>query len=256
MGDAAEAGGAGERGERGTAGDGPPRRTTRRKRRAVALALCLPGAPCPGAGGFLAGGSLPSAPPLFPPRGCRRTWSARASAPPAPTDAHDPQDALRNDGVNGTRPAASADIAYFYLQDALGLDEETLWKVTLEAPSALGMTPRNLANKVSVLRRTMDLSDEDVRAILAKQPAVLHYSAERNLAPTILFLGEWRERARAARRGVAIPSTACLTLPPCAFFPPSLPSPPASPDVGPEQGRAAAPDPGVPEHPGLLPGEP
>ncbi|KAL7465732.1 hypothetical protein ACHAXS_006058 [Conticribra weissflogii] len=80
------------------------------------------------------------------------------------------------------------DIAYFYLRDTLGLSEETMWKITLDAGSLLGMTPRNLDKKVSLLRRTMNLSDEDVRVILGKQPALLHYSAERNLAPTILFL--------------------------------------------------------------------
>ena len=52
----------------------------------------------------------------------------------------------------------------------------------------LGMTSRNLEKKISLLRRTMNLSDEDIRVILGKQPALLHYSADRNLAPTILFL--------------------------------------------------------------------
>jgi len=50
------------------------------------------------------------------------------------------------------------------------------------------MTSRNLEKKISLLRRTMNLSDEDIRVILGKQPALLHYSADRNLAPTILFL--------------------------------------------------------------------
>jgi mTERF domain-containing protein len=80
------------------------------------------------------------------------------------------------------------DIAYYYLQKTIGLSEETMWKITLEAGSVLGMTPRNLEKKVSVLRRTMDLSDEDIREMLGKQPALLHYSADRNLAPTILLL--------------------------------------------------------------------
>ena len=50
------------------------------------------------------------------------------------------------------------------------------------------MTPRNLEKKISLLRRTMNLSDEDVRLIVSKQPAILHYSAERNLGSTIIFL--------------------------------------------------------------------
>ena len=80
------------------------------------------------------------------------------------------------------------DIAYYYLKNTIGLNEEIMWKITLEAGSILGMTPANLKKKISLLRRTMDLSDEDIREILGKQPAVLHLSADRNLAPTILLL--------------------------------------------------------------------
>jgi len=96
------------------------------------------------------------------------------------------------------------DIAYFYLRDTLGLSEETMWKITLDAGSLLGMTPRNLDKKVSLLRRTMNLSDEDVRVILGKQPALLHYSAERNLAPTILFLVRALDLSKGELRGMII----------------------------------------------------
>ena len=99
-----------------------------------------------------------------------------------------PTDILRNIAINNNTQSLAPDIAYFYLQNTLGLSEETMWKITLEAGTILGMTPRNLEKKVSLLRRTMNLSDEDVRVILGKQPAVLHYSADRNVAPTILFL--------------------------------------------------------------------
>ena len=78
------------------------------------------------------------------------------------------------------------DIACYYLQNTIGLSEDAVWKVTLESCSIL--TPCNLEKKVTLLRRTMNLSDEDVRIILGKTPTLLHYSAERNLAPTILFL--------------------------------------------------------------------
>ncbi|KAL7446106.1 hypothetical protein ACHAXH_008718 [Discostella pseudostelligera] len=98
-----------------------------------------------------------------------------------------PKDTLLSIGANSTQTLAP-DIAYFYLQNTLGLSEEAMWKVTLESESILGMTPRNLEKKVSLLRRTMNLSDEDVRVVLGKQPTLLHYSADRNLAPTILFL--------------------------------------------------------------------
>ena len=68
-----------------------------------------------------------------------------------------------------------------------------MWSIILITISfsifiVLGMTSRNLEKKISLLRRTMNLSDEDIRVILGKQPALLHYSADRNLAPTILFL--------------------------------------------------------------------
>jgi mTERF domain-containing protein len=85
-------------------------------------------------------------------------------------------------------PSLVPDIAYYYLQKTIGLSEETMWKITLDASSALGMTPRNLEKKISLLRRTMDLSDKDVREIIDKQPAILHLSADRNLSPTILLL--------------------------------------------------------------------
>lgn len=98
-----------------------------------------------------------------------------------------PTNTLLNIGINSTQTLVP-DIAYFYLRNTIGLSEEAMWKVTLESCSILGMTPRNLEKKVTLLRRTMNLSDEDVRVILGKTPTLLHYSAERNLAPTILFL--------------------------------------------------------------------
>jgi mTERF domain-containing protein len=82
----------------------------------------------------------------------------------------------------------SSDIAYFYLKNEIGMSEEAMWKITLEAGSALGMTAHTLRRKVDLLRRTMDLSDGDVQTLLARQPTILHLSADKNLAPTILFL--------------------------------------------------------------------
>lgn len=56
-----------------------------------------------------------------------------------------PKDTLVNIGETAFAP----DIAYFYLQNTLGLSEEAMWRVTLESESILGMTPRNLEKKVS-----------------------------------------------------------------------------------------------------------
>jgi mTERF domain-containing protein, mitochondrial len=84
--------------------------------------------------------------------------------------------------------AESTDIAYFYLKNEIGMSEEAMWKITLEAGSALGMTAHTLRRKVDLLRQTMDLQDTDIQTILERQPTILHLSADKNLAPTILFL--------------------------------------------------------------------
>ncbi len=48
-----------------------------------------------------------------------------------------PMDALPTLGLNLTQSLVP-DIAYYYLQNTLGLSEETMWKITLEAGSVLG----------------------------------------------------------------------------------------------------------------------
>ena len=102
------------------------------------------------------------------------------------------------------------DIAYFYLQNTLGLSEESMWKITFYSGSILGMTPRNLDNKVSLLKRMMDLSDDDVRVMVTKQPAILQYSAQRNLAPTILFLVRSLEMSKKELRTLLLDSPSIL----------------------------------------------
>ena len=82
-----------------------------------------------------------------------------------------------------------------------------MWSIILITISfsifiVLGMTSSNLEKKISLLRRTMNLSDEDIRVILGKQPALLHYSADRNLAPTILFLVRALDLSKAELRTV------------------------------------------------------
>ena len=72
------------------------------------------------------------------------------------------------------------------------------------------MTPRNLEKKVSLLRRSMNLSDEDLRVILAKQPAVLHYSAERNLGSTIIFLVRALDLSKSELRSLVLDSPSIL----------------------------------------------
>lgn len=80
------------------------------------------------------------------------------------------------------------DVAYFYLQNELGMLPEDMCKITHEAGSALGLKSATLRKKVDLLRETMNLTDEDIRVIIRLSPTVLHLSADKNLAPTILFL--------------------------------------------------------------------
>jgi len=79
-------------------------------------------------------------------------------------------------------------VSYFYLKNELGLSDTAMWRITYEASSALAMSTAVVRHKVDVLRETMDLSDENVRTIIERFPAILHLSADKNIAPTILFL--------------------------------------------------------------------
>ena len=90
--------------------------------------------------------------------------------------------------LSNVQLAPASEIAYFYLQNTIGLSTETMWKITNDAGSVLGFTVANLETKISLMKRLMNLTDEDVRDILTKQPTILHMSADRNLSPTILFL--------------------------------------------------------------------
>ena len=69
--------------------------------------------------------------------------------------------------------AEQPDIAYFYLKDKIGLSDETMWKITFEAGTVLGLTAETLDWKISVLRRNMKLSDDDIREIINKYPECL-----------------------------------------------------------------------------------
>jgi hypothetical protein len=84
--------------------------------------------------------------------------------------------------------AASSNVSYFYLRNELGLSEEAMWKITNEAGSVLGITTATIRRKVDVLRDNMNLSDDDLRSIIERQPTILQLSADANISPTILFL--------------------------------------------------------------------
>ncbi|KAL3943957.1 MAG: hypothetical protein SGBAC_001991 [Bacillariaceae sp.] len=84
----------------------------------------------------------------------------------------------------------SSDVAYFYLRDEIGLSEDTMWRITNEAGSVLGMKAATLREKVAVLRTTMSLSDEEIRSMITSFPTLLHLSAEKNLSPKVRLLLE------------------------------------------------------------------
>ena len=110
--------------------------------------------------------------------------------------------------------APASEIAYFYLQNTIGLPDEVMWKITNEHGSVLGFTVQNLEQKISLLRRMMNLTDDDVRTILTKQPPILHLSARRNLSPTILFLVRALDLSKTELRSlvVAYPCILCYSM--------------------------------------------
>ena len=102
-------------------------------------------------------------------------------------------------------------VSYFYLKNELGLSETALWRVMYEASSALAMSTAVIRHKVQVLRETMDLSDENVRTILEQFPAILHLSADKNIAPTLLYLLRSLELGRDELRQLVVELPALLS---------------------------------------------
>lgn len=84
--------------------------------------------------------------------------------------------------------APASEIAYFYLKNTVGLTEEAMWRLMQKSGSILGLSVPTLQRKISLLTKSMKLTDEDVRTIIHKQPSILTLSANRNISPTILFL--------------------------------------------------------------------
>eukprot|EP00980_Cylindrotheca_fusiformis_P007806 scaffold1669_cov129-Cylindrotheca_fusiformis.AAC.17 len=104
----------------------------------------------------------------------------------------------------------TSDLAYFYLRDELGLSEDTMWKITNEAGSILGLRASTLREKIEVVRSSMSLSDEDIRKLIASFPTFLHLSAKQNLSPTILFLLRQLELGREELRTLVLGCPAIL----------------------------------------------
>jgi len=142
--------------------------------------------------------------------GCKSTRLAEASSSPESRPFHFSMENLLlvdTDQGNGF----SSNVSYFFLRDELGLSEEAMWKITFEAGSALGMTAQTLRKKVEVLQKAMNLSAEDVRLLLEKQPTLLHLSADNNLAPTIDVLRNNLKLKKADLRRLVLASPSILT---------------------------------------------
>ena len=107
--------------------------------------------------------------------------------------------------------AFTKNVSYFYLQNELGLSDQAMWRITFEASSALGMSTAVIRHKVEVLRETMNLSEQDVRTIIERFPAILHLSADKNIAPTMLYLLRALDLGREDLRELVIAFPAVLS---------------------------------------------
>lgn len=105
----------------------------------------------------------------------------------------------------------ATNVSYFYLKNELNLSDTAMWRITYGASSALAMSTDVVRHKVNVLRETMELSDEHVRTILERFPAILHLSADKNLAPTILFLLRALDLGRDELRELVVTCPALLS---------------------------------------------
>ena len=127
----------------------------------------------------------------------------------------DSEDSILSTLMGDFTLAPASQIAYFYLHATLGLSDETMWKITLERGSILGLTATNLQAKVDLLRLAMELSDEDIRIILHKQPSMLQLSASLNLAPTMeILMEELQLTSKAQLRSMVLqyPSILCYSI--------------------------------------------
>lgn len=105
----------------------------------------------------------------------------------------------------------AANVSYFYLQNELNISDAALWGVVFDATSALSMRPGILREKVRVLQETANLTLDEVRLLIERKPTTLHLSAERNLAPTIMFLQRSLDLSKAELRKILVDCPALLS---------------------------------------------
>ncbi|KAG7373519.1 mitochondrial transcription termination factor (mTERF) family protein [Nitzschia inconspicua] len=104
----------------------------------------------------------------------------------------------------------SPNLSYFYLRDELGLSEDIMWKITLNAPSVLGLKAETVRNKVKVLQSLMGLSDEEIRHVVSVQPTILQLSAKKNISPTVLYLQRQLDLSRKELRQLLVGNPSLL----------------------------------------------
>ena len=107
--------------------------------------------------------------------------------------------------------ALSSKVSYFYLHHELGLSEDIMWKITHDAASVLGMTANNIRQKVQVLQFAMDLSIDDIKSIIERQPSLLQLSAMNNLSPTLDWFLDSLQLSKTELRQVVVSQPRLLT---------------------------------------------
>jgi len=106
-------------------------------------------------------------------------------------------------------PPAS-NIAYFWLQQELGLDDQTLFDITMRNPQILGLTVTNLQKKLDVLQALLHLSTSDIVAMIKLQPSVLHLS-QSEISLTIKLLLEHMDTPSLKAAVLSYPSILCYS---------------------------------------------
>jgi hypothetical protein len=103
--------------------------------------------------------------------------------------------------------APASEIAYFYLQDTLGLEPEVMWKITNTAGSVLGFTVQNrellkfprlmthslfkIKHVVGYLRYQLGMDANEVKRILYQAPQVISLNTDDTLVSKVSFLRDF-----------------------------------------------------------------
>eukprot|EP00968_Pinguiococcus_pyrenoidosus_P013269 scaffold1199_cov265-Pinguiococcus_pyrenoidosus.AAC.40 len=121
----------------------------------------------------------------------------------------------RRQALSGDGPAGMSSLAYFFLRDELGLDEDALLRVMMTCDSALSLSvDRNLRPKMAALADDLGMDLESLARTVGRAPVILTKNKE-----TLLRLSAFlRERLRLSRPQLcrivtAYPSTMTYGIP-------------------------------------------